>query len=132
MECARAERSGRTFFLLLVDLTQQVGMSTLIDPQVASQLFAGLGSFLRQTDFVGWHRQGRVVGAVLAESPNPSRTDVALALGQRMTEAVETRVHSRVVKRLRVRLYEHPHSDSTKSVTRQLELSRLQGQREDI
>lgn len=67
LERRRAERSGRPFLLLLVELKDEAGQSLSIEPMVASKLFAVLRLCLRETDFTGWYRQDLAAGAVLTE-----------------------------------------------------------------
>jgi hypothetical protein len=115
IERKRCERSDRTFFLILVELTEEPGVSTRIDPRVASKLFLGLHSCLRETDFIGWYREGRIAGAVLTESPNRPRTDVSLGVGQRVSEALAACLPSHLARRLRVRVHQHPESGRIES-----------------
>jgi hypothetical protein len=104
IERERSERSGRPFFLLLVEHEEG---SVRIDSTVASQLFAGLQSCLRQTDFIGWYREGSAVGAVLTESRNQSGTDVSMAVGRRVSETLAARLSSGAARRLRVTVQQH-------------------------
>src|SRR2546427_11929887 len=67
IERKRSERSNRPFLLLLVDLKKQQGMTARIDADVAARLFSGLWLCLRETDCVGWFREGRVAGALLTQ-----------------------------------------------------------------
>ncbi len=112
MERKRSERSGRPVLLLLVDLKDQPGVSAPIDPVLARRLFAGLWGCLRESDFVGWYREGRVAGAVLTESRNRPRTDVARLVSQRVSDALCARVPSGVARRLRVRVYQDPEVEN--------------------
>jgi len=69
IERARAGRAGRPLRLLHVSLKPGLGQAVEIKPAVADRFFAGLAEALRETDVIGWHREGRVAGAVLVEAP---------------------------------------------------------------
>jgi hypothetical protein len=115
IERKRSERSGRTFLLMLVGLTETPGVSARIDPTVAAALFSGLRLCLRETDFAGWYREGRVAGAVLTESRNRPGTDVSRLVGQRVSGVLCARLPSDVARRLRVRVYQEPESERIES-----------------
>ena len=66
VERKRAERTGVPFLLALVDVTDPPWMNARMDPAVASRVFSGLWRCLRETDFIGWYREDRVVGALVA------------------------------------------------------------------
>src|SRR5580765_4543145 len=71
----RAERSSRSFFLILVTIRQSSdrGPSTgsgqadggggKIADATAAALFRGLDACVREVDFIGWFREGRVAAA---------------------------------------------------------------------
>jgi hypothetical protein len=115
IERRRFERSDRAFFLLLVALTDEAGVTTPIPDAVASELFMTLRSCLRKTDFVGWYRRAHVAGAVLTESPNRPNADVTLVVGRRVLGALRERVPYRGALRYRVRVYQHPELDTIDS-----------------
>src|SRR5918994_6327369 len=75
LERKRAERSSRTFFLVLVSLKREPRLRVRFSPFVADRLFSGLSHCVREVDFVGWFRQGNVAGAVLAQGSEPSPPD---------------------------------------------------------
>jgi len=114
-ERKRSERSGCPFLLLLVDLKEQEGLSARIDSVVASNLFSNLWLCLRETDLVGWYREERVAGAVLTEIGDGRQTEVSPLIGQRVTEGLYERLPSGVVRRLRVRIYQHPELEGIDS-----------------
>ena len=129
IEQSRSERSGRPFFLVLVDLEEHPGVSGPVDPTVATELLSGLRSCLRGTDFVGWYRQGRVVGAVLTESRSQHGTDVARVVGSRVTQVLSLRLSLEDAHRLRVRVDRCAMPDATRpDDLRELQLSGLLGE----
>lgn len=110
IELKRSERSNRPFLLLLLDLKEQSGTDRDITPQVATKLFSGLACCLRETDFVGWYREGRVVGAVLTQFEDTLRTEIAHVVDQRVREALRGALPSNALDRLQVRAYRRPPS----------------------
>jgi hypothetical protein len=113
IERRRADRSSRTFHLLLVDLNQRQGLRSGIDHVVAPKLFEALKSCLRRTDIVGWYRQGDAVGAILVESNAHPGSSALLAILERITEVLRRRLGPNVVTRLRVRVLKHPRATVT-------------------
>jgi hypothetical protein len=108
LEQKRAERAGRPFLLLLVDLNTPQGAArpdVRLHRRTAARLFAELSHCLRETDFVGWYRDRCVAGAVLTQQPGALGTTVAEAVGERVTRALRERLPSNVAPRLNVRVY---------------------------
>jgi hypothetical protein len=110
IEFKRSERSKRSFLLLLLDLEEPSGTNSDIPPQVAVTLFSGLARCLRETDFVGWYRQGRVIGVVLTQSRNVPGSAVSHVVVQKVRQALLGSLPSDVFDRLKVRAYRRPPS----------------------
>jgi hypothetical protein len=108
IERKRSERSGRPFLLLLVALKEQPGLEAGINPTVASDLFSSLWRCLRETDLVGWYREGRVAGAALTELGDGSRAEVPRLIGQRVRGALRDSLPPNIACRLEVRVYQQP------------------------
>ena len=107
LERKRAGRSGRPFLLLLVDLKK-----TLDDPEMgadaANWVFSGLAASLRDTDFVGWYREGRVAGAVLAQLSDAGDSDIAQIVRDRVQEKLLAHVPASIAHRLQTRVFQLP------------------------
>jgi hypothetical protein len=108
IEFKRSERSRRPFLLLLLDLEEESGANSEIPPQIALALFSGLARCLRETDFIGWYRKGRVVGVVLTQSRNALGAAVSHLVVQKVREALLHSLPSDVFGRLKVRAYQRP------------------------
>jgi len=106
MERKRAEASNRPFLLLLVDFKRRVGPNTLIGAVSDSTVFSALSGCLRETDFVGWYRDGRVVGAVLTQHGEPESDDIPELVRKRVSEELERQLPFSVVRELQVRVYQ--------------------------
>jgi hypothetical protein len=104
IERNRVERSHRSSLLVLVNLKKHPDRSAHLTPGVAAKIFAGLSLGVREVDFVGWYRENRIAGAVLAQGPEMPGPDVSRRIGQRITELVGEQLPVRVSDRLRVRL----------------------------
>ena len=59
---------------------------------------------VREVDFVGWYRDGRVAGAVLAQGFEEPGADASCRIVERVTRVLSERVPRSVVGRLRVRV----------------------------
>jgi hypothetical protein len=102
IERRRARLSGHSVALLLVDLAAGPGGGEASpSPQ---RLFAILGRCLRDTDVIGWYREGRVAAAVLTGPPGEAGIDAARVASGRVRAALAARLSAEVADRLRLRL----------------------------
>ena len=109
VERKRSERSRRRFLLLLVDLKKHSEPNVRIDSGLASKLFAVLSPCLRETDFIGWYREGGTIGAVLTHLTEIPGTDISSVVGDRVNQALTGgRIPSDIVDQLQVRIYQLP------------------------
>jgi hypothetical protein len=114
VERKRAASSRRSFLLLLVSIKKRSGVSGPIRPVVATGIFSGLWLGVREVDFIGWFREGRVAGAVLTQGADPIAPDVARRICQRLTETLRRRVPAHVARRLHVRVLQlRPNQNSS-------------------
>jgi hypothetical protein len=104
LERKRSERASRSFVLVLVSLRTPHRQSTAFPPALASKLFAGLADCVREVDFVGWFRKERVAGAVLIQGPASPGPDATHRIGERVTQALTSRLSPSIVERLNVRV----------------------------
>jgi hypothetical protein len=91
-ERKRAEHSRCGSLLVLVQPKLSSGGSNMA-PMVAARIFLALADAVREVDFIGWYRQGRVAGAVLAQGP-AAPADASRRVEERITEAVRHRLAS--------------------------------------
>jgi hypothetical protein len=87
IERRRAERSRRSVLLVLVSAQSQTGRPAVLDQMAASALFARLGAAVREVDFVGWYREGRVAAAVLTQQV-PASVEACNRVVARVTAAL--------------------------------------------
>jgi hypothetical protein len=112
IERKRAIRSGRPLLLLLVDVREQAELGRPINDELGRQILSRLQLCLRESDLVGWYREGWVAGAVLTESGNWPWADVARRVSQRISAALAARLPWDVASRLRVRLHQDPATEN--------------------
>jgi hypothetical protein len=110
IERKRASRSNSRFLLLLVDLKRDEQQSAGFDAATSVKLFSSMLPCLRETDFIGWYRQGRVASAVLTQVGEAPGNEVSNLVACRLREALGQRLPSNVWQRLQVRVYQVPAS----------------------
>ena len=115
VERKRAARSRRSLLLLLVSMKKRSGGRGPIRPMVAASIFSGLWLGVREVDFIGWFREGRVAGAVLTQGADPLAPEVSRRISQRLTETLRGRVPADVARRVQVRVLQlrPTHNSST-------------------
>jgi hypothetical protein len=105
IEQRRAEAGSRPLLMLLLEFEHENGVTPLIDARTARKLFAVLCRSLRDTDFVGWYRDGYLIGGVLTQPGHPSRVDLVQIVRERLAKSIERALPQNTAKRLRLRLY---------------------------
>ena len=110
IERKRAERSGRPFFLLLVDLKRMARGTLAMDVDLAAGVFASLSSALRDTDFTGWYREGRIAGAVLAQLADVSGDTIDEVVRRRVRLELSSRLPVDAADRLQTRVFQIPRA----------------------
>ena len=64
-EASRSQRSGLAYHVLLFSRDTADGKRMPLDAKVAVSVTKVLKKCLRDTDYIGWYRDGRVMGGVL-------------------------------------------------------------------
>ena len=112
IERTRANQSACSFLLVLVSFKRHPGSNIHIAPSVSAALFSGLGLCVREVDFVGWFREDRVAGAVLAQGET-STIDLTRLIRKRVTEVLCDRLPFDLRQRLQVRVVHLPSRTTT-------------------
>jgi len=99
----RAERAKRALLLVLLAVRPPSGRSETLADTTAAALFTSLGECVREIDFVGWYRERRVAGAVLAQGAGPA-VDGRHQLTERLTRVLRRRLSPDEFLNLRVRI----------------------------
>lgn len=106
-ESKRSERSGHHYQILLIYCTDAQGAILPMDPDIAKTVIAALSRSLRGTDYIGWYRQGRIVGGVLTVLGRDSVVDVCNRLRPRLVEILRAELGVEESRRLQIRVYQH-------------------------
>jgi hypothetical protein len=107
-ESKRSERSGRFCQLLLVYSTDAHGRIAQMNADVAKIVIAAASRSFRETDYIGWYRDGRIVGAVLTVLTQESMALVPTQLQPRLVECLRTELGIEEFSRLQIRVC-HSH-----------------------
>jgi len=104
IERKRSELSNRSFLLMLVDFNKH----PRIDGMTADKLFSVLSLCLRETDFIGWYREGRVAGAVLTQHGEADGDDLSEVVRGRIEGALREHLPADLARQLQARVYQIP------------------------
>ncbi len=88
LERTRAERSRRSVVLVLASTLRRAGVRRPMDSSSAQKLFAGLWLCTRDADFIGWYREGRIAGAVLAQRSEHQSGNVCRRIRARVLDVL--------------------------------------------
>jgi len=116
LEQRRAKRSGRPFWLILVSFDDPADAETPIDTTMAAAVFARLWRCFRETDFIGWYREGRVAGAVLTELRKDAGAGVARLAARRIRSVLCEGLPEDVARCLHVQVYSQPRFETIESL----------------
>ncbi len=111
VEYKRFARSQRPFVLALIEEAAAAPESPRMDSAVSTKVFAALAHALRETDVIGWYRDGRVVGALLTHLGDPPITEVSRLMSDKITRALHEELPGRSADRLTAKLYQ-PYEES--------------------
>jgi hypothetical protein len=108
LERRRFARTRRPFLLLLVELRKRAGVESRFESRDATRVFDALWDAVRETDFVGWYRDGFVVGAVLTQSLDASFGDTVEGIRDRVLDALCERATANIAGRLQLHVHQLP------------------------
>jgi PleD family two-component response regulator len=111
-ESKRSERSGYSFNILLIYSTDKHGLTVQMDHDMADTVVTALSRTLRETDYIGWYREGRIVGGVLTVLGH-SAVEVSVRIQQRLKEILEVDVSVEKNNRLQIRICQHHALEGT-------------------
>ena len=114
-ESKRSERSGYFCQILLVYSTDAQGRIVQMDFHGAKTVMAALSRSLRETDYIGWYRDGRIVGAVLTVLVQESMAQVSTQLQPRLVEILRIELGVEETSRLQIRVCQHHELEGIES-----------------
>ena len=103
-ESNRSERSGQFCQILLLYWTDAQGRIVQMDSHVAKTVIAASSRSLRETDYIGWYRDGRIVGAILTVLERESMAQVSTHLQPRLVENIRAKLGVEEISRLQIRV----------------------------
>lgn len=106
-ESKRSERTGYFCQNLLVYWSDAQGRIGQMDSHVAKTVVAALFRSLRETDYIGWYCEGRIVGAVLTVLSQESMAHVTSHLQKRLAEILQSELSIEESRRLQIRVCQH-------------------------
>lgn len=105
-ERRRAKSTQRPFLLMLIDGGDAASGQIPGGAVMPDRLFPIVCRTVRETDFVGWYRQGAILGATLTQDGSSVTKHASRIVRDRITQALGHDLPSEHVSQLRLRLYE--------------------------
>lgn len=91
-ESKRSQRSGHCYQLLLVYSINTNGAVAQMEPDLARTVISSLSKIMRDTDYIGWYREGYVVGSVLTVLGRDSAIDGCHRLRTGLADMLEVKL----------------------------------------
>ena len=107
-ELKRSQRSGHSFQVLLVYREDKEGVVASMDSYGAAVVLNGLWRCIRETDYIGWYRQGHVLGGVLTVVGRESVADVNDRVQSRLWQTLHAELSAEECRCIRIRVCQ-PH-----------------------
>ena len=101
-EIARSAKSGTPAILLSVHVEELQGKNGILHPLVEDLLFSVLLTTFRDTDVVGWLRQGEELGIVLTELGGSSPESATETILAKLDNAIEPVVPPAILEKMSV------------------------------
>ena len=117
-EGKRSKQSGRSFHVILVYLAGPGGGAVRMDGKVTSKLLPALSGVLRETDYIGWYRDGHIAGVVLTASGDHSAEELSCRIEERFIEGLRSGFLQDEFFRLKVRFLRVKEFERIESVDR--------------
>ena len=106
-ESKRSVRSRYSFKILLVYSIDKQGLIVQMDREVVDTVAEALFRTVRETDYIGWYLEGRIVGGVLTVLGQDSEVEVSARIKQRLMEIFRAEVSVEKNGRLQIRICQH-------------------------
>ncbi len=106
LERRRAERSRKPFVLMVL----KPGKSVVVEEgdRFMSQVKSVLLKSMRETDLVGWYKEGIILGVIFTEISLESTTPITEILRSKVVTALHTELSSKVASKLAVTVHLFP------------------------
>jgi hypothetical protein len=103
-EAKRSQRSGQGYHILLIYRSEVQGSITPMHSYVSTIVLDALAHNLRETDYIGWYREGHIIGGVLTVVGQDSISEVFKRVQQRLLDILLTKMGSEESRCFRFRL----------------------------
>ena len=114
-ESKRSERSGRSFKILLIYSTDKQGLIVPMDRHVADTVVKALLRTLRETDYIGWYLEDRMVGGVLTGLGQDSAVEVSGRIRQCLMDILRVELRVKENSRLQIKVCQHHELEGIES-----------------
>jgi len=111
LERRRAERSGNSFVLMLLDAGAFAGTET--SGHLMSQVASVLLKSTRETDLVGWYKNGRVLGVIFTETSLEFKNSITEILRSKVVNALHDELSREATSNLVVTVHLFPESQDS-------------------
>jgi lipopolysaccharide/colanic/teichoic acid biosynthesis glycosyltransferase len=112
LERRRAERSGQSFVLALLDATEQNGSSG----KILYQAVGVLASSIRETDLIGWYLKGGILGIIFTEITTDGKIPVTEILRAKLVTALREHIGGELAGKIVISVHLFPQSWSREPV----------------
>jgi hypothetical protein len=114
LEQRRAERSGKSFLLMLVDLSQNPFDKS--NSRTASErIVTALVPMTRETDIIGWYEEGSVSGVLFTEIAIDDLTSTTTAIMNRVSKSLKNHLTAQQFSRVNLSFHLLPTEPERKS-----------------
>ncbi len=103
-ETARSARSGHPCRILLVYCTNAEGLVVPMESELADKAISVLSVSVRDTDYIGWYRQGRILGVLLTDLLPDSAGEGCDKLKTRLADGLRSVLVSTDARLLQIRV----------------------------
>lgn len=114
-ESKRSVRSGYSFNIVLIYSIDKHGLIQHMDCDVIDTVVGALLRTVRETDYIGWYLERRIVGAVLTVLGQDSEVEVSARIQQRFMEIIQTEVSAEKSGRWQIRICQHHELEEVES-----------------
>lgn len=104
-EAARSQRSGLAYHILLISRGTTDSTMRPLDAQVAASVAKVLKKCLRDTDYIGWYRDGHVMGGVLTALGKEFGSDHVHGLTTRIVDMLYSELGEKEVKDFQIDIF---------------------------
>jgi lipopolysaccharide/colanic/teichoic acid biosynthesis glycosyltransferase len=104
LERRRAERSRKPFVLMLLDAHQENGMAL----SILQRALGVVALSTRETDLIGWYRDGEVLGVIFTEVAGDGQRVAAETLRTKIRTSLQERLGRETAKKITITLHVFP------------------------